>query len=144
MNKFLIVFFLLVKIVSFAQVSAGGDNKTSKGKLTWSVGEIITEEMTNSQGSFAQPLTIQEIELVTTVAETNKKDLSVYPNPVVNVLTIDLENNSSVQIINELGVNVFSGNTNKIDMSTQLAGIYVLMILNNQSEVIGRYKIVKQ
>ncbi len=80
------------------------------------------------------------------VADINSNDLaeiSLYPNPVLNVLTVDLSpkhNFTSFTITNLLGINVLSGDfyskSIQIDVSSLSSGTYFFYLNSDSSESI--------
>jgi hypothetical protein len=77
----------------------------------------------------------------------NESDLTVYPNPVKDILTLSLARNiTNVTILNLLGQEVMTKEVNdnyfQIDLSHLSAGAYLLRITaNNQQKNI---KIIKE
>jgi len=82
--------------------------------------------------------------------------LSVYPNPVNDLLNINIKvpnsNSLRLQVTNALGhtlynkmVNISSGNNlHQIDVRTWSQGAYLVKIMNSNSETIGTQKFIKQ
>ena len=80
--------------------------------------------------------------------EENAFVANIYPNPVVNLLKIDMSmysNNTFVDIFNSVGTKVRSIQTtssqNKIDMTSMTPGIYLISVRNNNQHVFK--KIIK-
>jgi Endonuclease I/Secretion system C-terminal sorting domain len=69
---------------------------------------------------------------------TNRKNkFNVYPNPASNILFLDLDENKSYQIFNQLGAKVQEGELsigkNSININTLKNGMYILMLGNTYS-----------
>jgi hypothetical protein len=81
------------------------------------------------------------------VEEVVAQNVSVYPNPTKDVLTVEAENISSVVVYNSLGQKVFAqtfdGNEAKIDMSSFDAGIYMVRVNTNGNEVTRKVSVVR-
>ncbi len=141
--NFLLFFIILIPFIADAQVSAGNDNKTASGQITWNIGELVTEPMSNTQGSSEALLTVQEIELVTALSDT-KTETTIFPNPVVDVLTVSLTEKLTVRLLNNSGVVIFEGLSDRIDMTDYASGAYILQINNTQNKHTKSYKIIKK
>jgi hypothetical protein len=89
-------------------------------------------------------------ELTTTTTAVNEQsadhiNLSLYPNPVKDVLHIsaNLDNSHKVSIINVMGQSVYSSfYTNEINTATLPKGMYLLQITNSKGEKVSTKKIV--
>ncbi|MGV7105431.1 M1 family aminopeptidase [Flavobacterium sp. U410] len=73
-------------------------------------------------------------------AETFSIDevISLYPNPVENILTVKIPNDVQLQSIilfNELGQKVLEGNTATIDMTSLSQGVYQVKLFTNEGEI---------
>ncbi len=81
------------------------------------------------------------------IQPTINRQVSIYPNPVANILNINGMNldNADIKIINLQGTVVYSGIfTEQIDVSFLYSGIYLLKIIKkNSSEIICK-KFIKQ
>ena len=64
--------------------------------------------------------------------------ISLYPNPVENILTVKIPNDVQLQSIilfNELGQKVLEGNTATIDMTSLSQGVYQVKLFTNEGEI---------
>ena len=73
------------------------------------------------------------------------ESIKIYPNPIVDILNIDLPTESTITLYNAIGqitkvTNLNKGN-NKVDLSSLTAGIYILRISSTDGE--KTYKIIK-
>ncbi|MCB0443726.1 MAG: T9SS type A sorting domain-containing protein, partial [Flavobacterium sp.] len=75
--------------------------------------------------------------------EFTKSKITIYPNPVNDVLNINLENSiiSSVTVFNTLGQKVYFSfsTTSQIDVSKLEAGAYFLKVDGLEGEYYGRF-----
>lgn len=96
------------------------------------------------QGYFPLSVYLQSVTKTLGTKEFNAAAFSVYPNPVTDVATIETKGAEikSVTVVNTLGQTVFTGTSDKVDMSQLQSGIYMVKVQfdNNQT---GVKKIVK-
>ncbi|MFB6344055.1 T9SS type A sorting domain-containing protein [Saccharicrinis sp. FJH62] len=76
----------------------------------------------------------------------NQTDLLIYPNPVKEFLTIDLNVDFSfIKLINVNGqVKLIQRNSNRIDLKGLNSGVYFLEVYDYQYRMIGVQKILKE
>lgn len=78
--------------------STGGHFASSGGSLSWTLGEIMTETYKQNRGfltqGFHQPLMIR----VTGLEEVEEKNLLVFPNPVRDILNLQITENGDYRI----------------------------------------------
>lgn len=109
------------------------------GSLSTNQGTILgTVEFTTSTGSFSVNTGTVESSVVmvagscgfTGINEPSQNELNVFPNPFVDVLSIEGVNIKSIQVIDINGklVHSIKSNTNSIDLSSLQAGTYFLKI----------------
>lgn len=138
----------------FAQevISSQGDYYSNGvGSLSFTIGEPIGE--TYSGASYDLTQGFQQVALKATLVEelTNDVNIQVYPNPVVNYLTInmgDYQNQATFTLYDTQGKllktekikNTFS----TINFSIYAKGVYFLSVLDNQYKKLKTYKIIKQ
>ena len=89
--------------------------------------------------------------IVTTTVENKEKplglktqEIAIYPNPVVDFLTINSKRKAKVKLIDSSGKQLLekSGTALPLDMTPFEAGLYILLI--EQNEELGQYKIIKK
>jgi len=72
--------------------------------------------------------------------------LKLYPNPVLNTITIEINENAKMNVFNALGKLVLSANLFKnheiVDLSTLSQGVYFIRIISKEDVV--NYNIIKQ
>lgn len=84
--------------------------------------------------------------MATGIVDLGKQQISVYPNPTTDFITVNVENATMAEIFDLNGKKVASqsiGNNATISMLNFANGAYILRILND-GEVIGSTKIIKR
>jgi hypothetical protein len=148
----LLVFGLQTVHAQAVVISAGGDASGSGGTVSYSVGQIVYTTNTGANGSVAQGVQQPfEISIVHSIEDNSiNLELTVYPNPTNNFLTLYLGNSElstlSFQLYDISGKIIKS---RKIISSTEIIGmenlpsaIYFLKVANNNKEV-KTFKIIK-
>ena len=132
--------------------SDGGFSAGSQGSIAWTIGEPVSETYV-SPGSnvttmgFHQP---EVIELETMIREhSGDMEILVYPNPVKDVLTFEMEGfsiTSQLEIYNTLGQKVYSNLIEQksfvLDLREFPNGIYTFQISEN-SRALKHFKVIK-
>ncbi|PKP20607.1 MAG: hypothetical protein CVU05_08665 [Bacteroidetes bacterium HGW-Bacteroidetes-21] len=155
---FTITFGLFAMICANAQVlspeviaSSGGDFQGTGTSLSWTLGEPVTETFEGSNAILTQGFH-QGIYTVVNVFENPSANLSVtlYPNPVVDILNIDINNPEEVLNFTLSDLNgrmLFSQKSNESKMQINLkdyaSSNYLLVIWNSKGDVVKTYKILK-
>lgn len=99
---------------------------------------------------YITPLTTSSFNLCVTDATLsadgfNRSNLSVYPNPVNDLVTIELEDSiESVEVINSVGQVVLKSNQKQISLKDLPSGMYWLSVKAKNSATLFRNKILKQ
>jgi hypothetical protein len=97
------------------------------------------------QGYFPMSVYLQSVTTTLGSEDFTLNKFSIYPNPVTDVATIESYDFGikSVIVTNTLGQTVYTGTTDKVDMSKLQTGIYMVKVEfdNNQSSV---KKIIKK
>jgi hypothetical protein len=71
-------------------------------------------------------------------------NILIYPNPTNGIISIETDENVSVEIYNVLGEKVISITNHKIDLSTFENGMYFVLLKDEIGEIIKHEKIIKQ
>jgi len=130
--------------------ATGGDASGSGGSSSYTVGQVIYTTNTGTNGSVAQGVQ-QPYEISTTVGinETSiSLELSVYPNPTSNYLTLKIEETDGLiyQLLDMQGKLLdskqVSSNTTQVEMERLPTSTYILKITKN-SNPIKTFKIIK-
>ena len=125
--------------------------------ITFSFGELMlnnnadSDESSLSSGFFNGLLATTSI---TPVEQVENFTAKIYPNPVLDLITINIENKSSDILffeITDIQGKIISkkksagyNNVFSIDMSTYSKGTYFLKIRNNQNADLASYKLIKK
>lgn len=137
--------------INISLLSAGGDlQKTDQYQLLYSIAEPIVGAInsTNSinQG-FIATLSLQDG--ATAIKQKSLTDVSIFPNPFIDKLTIKDLNNfiTKIEIYNSLGnlVVVHEGICDEytFSMMNYPDGIYIISLYNSQKQPIQTTKIIK-
>ena len=147
------LFVLLATIELQAQetVSATGGNATGAGgSSSYTVGQVVYTTSTGTNGSVAQgvqqPYEIS-ISVGIEVTEINL-ELSVYPNPTTNYLTLKVEDNANLSLqLYDLQSKIIenktlSSNSTKISLERQPNATYFLKVLKD-NRIVKIFKVIK-
>lgn len=135
-----------------AVLSTGGKVSGSAGTVTYSIGQIVYTTHTGTNGIMAQgvqqPYTIS----ILLGIEDNSihLDLTAYPNPTINFLTLNVGNTElstlSFQLYDLIGRIIESrkirSSKETIDMENLPSALYFLRVTNDTKEV-KTFKIIK-
>jgi hypothetical protein len=149
---FLLGFGLLTAQAQETVIAAGGDASGSGGTVAYSVGQIVYTTNTGTTGSVAQGVQ-QTYEISIVLGIDNhyiKLELTAYPNPTTNFLTLNVGNAElstlSFQLYDINGRLIDSrkiiSSTETIGMGNLSSAIYFLKVANNNKEV-KTFKIIK-
>ncbi|MEO9966382.1 MAG: T9SS type A sorting domain-containing protein [Reichenbachiella sp.] len=153
-----IVLLLLLNLAELkgqqAVTSAGGYTTQSKGTISYSIGQLLTESYSTNSGSAS--FGVQQAYQVTTITglEANdiKLDLEVnaYPNPTIDYLMFEIVNQSEPLQAEVFDINgsllrsatIRSGNE-KIQMSGLVEAIYIVQI-KSRKRIHKTFRIIKK
>ncbi|MEA2042102.1 MAG: T9SS type A sorting domain-containing protein [Bacteroidota bacterium] len=133
--------------------ATGRDASGSGGSVSYSIGQVVYTTNTGTNGSVAQGVQ-QPYEISVVIGIEQAKginlELSVYPNPTIEYLTLKVENynnkNLSYQLFDVNGKLIenkkLANNETKINMINFVPANYLLKIIDNQKEV-KTFKIIK-
>ena len=134
-----------------AIIPAGNNAQSGAGSVSYSVGQIFYESQTSVSGK-VNPGVQQPYEIFTLATNENaaQSNISVYPNPVKDFLTVDFNteklDNSSYQLFDASGKIIIQGNVksakSQISASSLATGMYILRI-TNAGKVVKTFKIIK-
>lgn len=81
---------------------------------------------------------------ITGIPELQNNTLSVYPNPVYDILTLHTDNieQLDIQLVDIVGNILYRGNQTTIDMTTHSSGMYILKIFTSKG--VNSSKIIKR
>lgn len=156
--KFIITafIFLVSSATCFSQAVIGGAgtyHESSNGySLAWTLGEPVTETGENQDQYLTQGFHQSSFTLVYTGdKEKPELNVSVYPNPVADQVTVEFgkqpDEDMRYNLFDLSGRSVFSGrissSSNRINMSGLANAQYLLIIHSNSSEFRETYKLQK-
>lgn len=137
-----------------AIVNAGGNGSGSGGSTAYSVGQMVYTTSTNiNTGSVAQGVQ-QPYEIQTVLGNEYVEislQMSVYPNPTQNSLTLEVKQNNmenmQYQLFDLNGRLLVSENitafTTAIEMARYAEAVYLLKVLKSKKEL-KTFKIIKK
>jgi len=151
----ILLLFLTIPFVLHAQevvTSTGGYGATTGAKVTWTVGETITETIISSGVILTQGFNQGKL-VITAIKdpETNGLSLKVFPNPASDMVTISsgsagMENLRYILV--DINGKILKNNKlllpeSQFSVSDLKPAIYFLKIFDGRKEI-GVYKIVKK
>jgi hypothetical protein len=154
---------LLMGTMSYAQsiapqsVNSGGTKMTqANGSLSFTVGELVVLNLTDSQGNtLGSGFTAGASLTTASILESDASllDVSVFPNPTSDLVNIRINHSSIEQVVvcitdlqgKEVYYGKYAGISNTIGINTAAyaTGTYVLSLKNLNNQVLGTYKIIK-
>jgi hypothetical protein len=157
---------MLMATMSFAQSLApqavntvGVKFTQANGSLNFTVGELVVKNQTDANGNTLGSGFTNAATGSTTVLSVNTPDkgilnVSVYPNPTTDLITVDVVSTTLSRLVVEItdlqgktiSSSQYAGISNKIGISTAAyaAGTYLLLLKNENGNLLGDYKIIKQ
>ena len=134
----------------FELIGTSGDSfKNENYQIDWSIGEVAVETYTNESNVLTQGLH-QSIYTVLAVEDNAiKLNMSVYPNPVTDIVNIKAKNLNDYQLIlsdvngKQLLVKQVSNASSLLDLSNYRRATYYLSI-NQNGKLLKTYKIIKK
>lgn len=156
--KLFILFFAFTAVVnaqSFAPDvigSAGTDAVFVNGSMAWTIGEVITETYSSSNNFFTQGFHQPDTSSLVAVINISSETISIFPNPVINDLTIDCSGapgSHTIYMYDMQGQLIRQGLIEANQKQLQIPfrdfanGIYLLTIVNSESNTRNTYKINK-
>jgi len=154
---------MLMVTINYAQniapqsVNSGGTKMTqANGSLSFTVGELVVLNLSDSEGNtLGGGFTTGATLTTASIQETDKSllDVIVFPNPTSDLVNIRINYSSIEQVVVSItdlqGKEVYNGkyagisNTIGIKTAAYSSGTYVLLLKNNNNQVLGTYKIIK-
>jgi len=132
--------------------ATGGDASGSGGSVSYSVGQVVYTTNTGTSGSVAQGVQqAYSISEVTGLESAKGINLSAYPNPTTDYLTLEVKDSElsglSFQLYDLNGKLLQSENINgtqtEINMSSYVPSSYFVKV-TNRTQSIKEFKIIKQ
>jgi len=137
--------------------AAGGVDKSESIELAWTLGEVATETITGSNSlytqGFHQPLLMVEKIRLPGGNSTSIKNIHIYPNPVADILNIELGFTSDAPLFvylydirgRQLVKKEIPTGSNIMQLNLQgfTHAVYILKIRNFDGSFFSNYKIIK-
>ena len=153
MNRYcilLILFFFSIHVISQEVIATQGEvSSNSASILNFTIGEVVTSFGTDGSNEITQGF--QQVFFEITKVEDNQieMDISVFPNPAIDQVTVQLSNYSTglnyalydsfgKQLLNS----VFNSNEISIQFSNYSTGTYFLVV-KAENEKLKTFKIQK-
>ncbi|GAB6013272.1 T9SS type A sorting domain-containing protein [Viscerimonas tarda] len=146
----LLVIFLAVGLSVQAQqavVAAGGAAEGSASSVDYSIGQLFYTTNESEEGTVFSGIQLpdefySETEVIT-LTEVNKTNFSVFPNPTVDVLNLQIDNyldaKWSYQLLNVSGMSLKTELINvgitSISMQGLVPNIYILRIIRDKKNI---------
>lgn len=134
-----------------AVVSIGGVDSASGGSLSYTIGQVVYESNTTSNGQVSegvqQPYEIYDVTGVRDVVEM--KGVELYPNPARDNLTIEIDQNTASYTVvgmngNSLRESVqLNKGKNNIDLSGFAQGVYFVKVQSTDQSEMKIFKVIK-
>jgi hypothetical protein len=88
---------------------------------------------------YANLISFSTSDVTLSISEKNEQNVTLYPNPVLDKLHIEVENLSSLEIFNMQSVLLYSGSNLEINLSSFSSGLYVVKVnFKDDTSVIKR------
>lgn len=155
-KKLILVGLLLYGSIVLGQSSlnaSGGDATASNGSVAYSVGQTFYTSNTGSNGKIAEGVQ-QAFELYALDIKdtTLKTSLSIMPNPVIEILMLQIGNYTNQKLIYQLfdfqgrilDSSAINAEITEIDMSGLPTATYLLYIVNQDEKRVQSFKVIKR
>lgn len=111
---------------------------SQQGDVSWSIGEMITEVGVVSDMSIYQGFNGVEVNVQTGLSDAPSYGLSVFPNPVIDklIINIDADAGFTYRLTDLVGRVLVEGKARseraEVDMSSYASGQYILQVYTTQ------------
>jgi hypothetical protein len=134
-------------------LSSGGNASGTNGNVSYSIGQVVYTTNTGTTGSVSQGVQ-QPFEIQTVLGNENfniNLQMTVYPNPTVNNLSLEVKNynyeNIHYQLFDLKGKLISNdkivSETTTISMEQYPSSVYLLKVVDNNNEI-KTFKIIKK
>lgn len=130
--------------------SSGGFYSSDQVQLSWTLGGGILDSFSNGEVTLSSGVQVEAVDPFVLSSQTEIINVSVFPNPIQEQLTIQFDNTANYQIvISDLtGRSVYSGyhlgaDQSIIDVSHLSIGAYALQILDSNQQPVKKFKLSK-
>jgi hypothetical protein len=156
---FIMLFFFLLKGINAQSLepkviaTSGVFAISATCSMTWTLGEVMTDTYSSSGNFLTQGFNQPDTDFVTALTNIHsEEDITVYPNPTINYITIDLQDapgNHTIYLYNVLGQLIIEENIPtgqqqfRISTGDLANGLYLLNIINTDINSSSSFKISK-
>ena len=134
-----------------AATAAGGEASGSGGSVSYSVGQVAYASASGAGGSVAEGVEQPFISVVTSIEEASDINLSIFPNPTANLLTLSVGKFDTKDLQYQLfdmsgkllATKKITNSTESISLLELAAATYFLRISNNTHPEVKTFKIIK-
>jgi hypothetical protein len=148
-----IALLLFTSFLSGAQevIATQGDYfSNANGSISFTIGEVVIETITNGSNSITQGFNNQSELVVLGVDDIeNEFQALVFPNPVSDILQLNISDFTGLNYsVYDLRGRLISSNNileskTTINLTKYSNGIYLLMLLNENKQKLKTYRIIK-
>jgi len=152
-NGFLFTVLIVFPIIVFSQdiiTTSGGNITNNSVQVNWTIGEPITDLITNNKTIVTSGLNQPTFKIETSIENINTKiDVSVFPNPTSQFINIKFDGESSLRArILTLSGAVISAyeikeKLTQLDLSKVVSGVFIIELSDNTGKL-NTYRIIKQ
>lgn len=154
----LIIFITLPLSAQKSVNTAGGDVSNSTGSVSYSVGQVVFSSFSGNGAHITEGVQHPfEIFIITSITDPAGLmiTLSVFPNPVTELLTLEIESPDQInpkefhyRLVDMNGkvlkYKQVKEETTVINMGGHQPGMYFLQVTGNERHGVGLYKIIKR
>ncbi|MGP8215242.1 MAG: T9SS type A sorting domain-containing protein [Bacteroidia bacterium] len=133
--------------------ASGAYVESASCSMTWTLGEIMTDTYSSADNFFTQGFNQPDTTMITSLPSLyHSGNITIYPNPVINYLIINLSDSPGKHIIcfyNMLGQLLLQENIPasqqqlKISLNEFANGLYLLNIISSETNLSNSFKINK-
>lgn len=131
-------------------VATSGDHFTNGNiQLSWSIGEVVIETVSNSTNTLTQGFHQTNLSIVGIENFTLNIEMDVYPNPTQDILTIKIPNylNTKYELYDLngklLSQNQINGELTNVNLNNLSTGNYLLKVSEILTKETKTFKIIK-
>ncbi|HTA81805.1 MAG TPA: T9SS type A sorting domain-containing protein [Bacteroidia bacterium] len=135
-------------------IACSGNFATSATcSMTWTLGEVMTDTYSSASNFLTQGFNQPDTDFVTALISVNlEENITVYPNPAINYITVNLHDapgNHIIHLYNVLGQLIIEENIPagqqefRIFIGDFVNGLYLINIINPESSSSSSFKISK-
>lgn len=157
MKKILLGLTLLTSSISIAQsvspevlATAGAHFAIPSIQISWTLGEPITETLTNSSGTLTQGFQQSNIAVVGISDYDFSYSVQAFPNPTIDVVRIELSENvseGSLSIVDPTGKTIFVKDITEsefmLDFAPYTQGTYFLNLMDENGMLLHTVRLQK-